>query len=89
MHTALMQHVHSRPLSFSYAQVETVAETYEQLFVAVEKLAHFCLNIILIIGIVPIATPVILTLIPLMLAFHYVRSGRMRDLLMFRLKCQV
>lgn len=82
-------HIHSCPLSRPHEQVETVAETYEQLYVAVEKFAHFILNIILIIGIVPIATPVILILIPLMLTFHYFRSGRMRDLLMLRLKCQV
>lgn len=49
-------------LNAATSEVETVSECYEHIFIAVEKFAHFCFNIILILCIVPEATPVILLL---------------------------
>lgn len=49
-------------LNAATSEVEVVSECYEHIFIAVEKFAHFCFNIILILCIVPEATPVILLL---------------------------
>ena len=72
-HTHTLAHAHARAptcslmraadyLNAATSEVETVSECYEHIFIAVEKFAHFCFNIILILCIVPEATPVILLL---------------------------
>jgi ABC-type bacteriocin/lantibiotic exporter with double-glycine peptidase domain len=80
-------------LNAATSEVETVAESYEKMFQAVEKLAHFFFNIIFMAIILPglvvaIAVPIVILFIPLSVAVHSMRLAKQRELLAHRLLCQ-
>jgi ABC-type bacteriocin/lantibiotic exporter with double-glycine peptidase domain len=80
-------------LNAATSEVETIAKSYEKMFQAVEKLAHFFFNLVLMAIILPglvvcIAVPIIILFIPLSVAVHAARLSQQRQLLAHRLLCQ-
>ena len=55
---------------------------------SIEKGAHFVLNLIMITCVMPISCVFVLSLIPISVGFHWLRSHRTRELLLARLSAQ-
>ena len=69
-------------------QVENLGQIYERVFMSIERIAHFVLNVIMIACVIPEATCVIFLLIPVTIGVHSSRSQGSRLLLNTRLEAQ-